>query len=59
MPLALRVERIVDNELPVEDVVVAQTKGTETERHPAQAFTRRVRVRGMGISGADNFTEQQ
>jgi hypothetical protein len=44
---ALSIERVVDDKLPCQDLVVAQAKRTEAVRDPAQTFAGWVGVRRM------------
>ena len=59
LPLALSVERVIDDELLREDVLIAQTKSIEAEGDPAQALARRMRICWVRVRGPDDFREQK
>jgi hypothetical protein len=57
-PLALDIERIVNNELLFEDFLVAQAEGAKSERHPPQPLAGWVWAGRVRVCGTDGFTQQ-
>jgi hypothetical protein len=55
---AFREECLVDDEFALENFVIGQTKLSEPAGNPAQAFSGGMRFGRAGISGSDNFAEQ-
>src|SRR5262249_52032866 len=55
---ALGVERVVDDELMLQDLVIRQTEKPESGRDPAQPFARDVRARRMAVGGADDLSQE-
>ena len=49
------VKRVIDDELTVEEFVVAQAERAESERDPAQAFSGWMRIYGVRVSSANDF----
>ena len=54
---ALSVKRVIDDELTVEDFVVAQAERAESERDPAQTFSGWMRIYGVRVSSANDFAK--
>ena len=57
-PLALHIERIIDDELAVENFVVAEAQRTKAVGNPAQSFAGRMRIRWVRLCGAHKLAEQ-
>jgi len=55
---AFRIKRVVNNKLPLKNLVVRQSECPKTARDPTQTFTSGVRISWMRISRADNFAEK-
>ena len=58
LALALGEQGIVNDELPLKDLVITEVKGAEAMRNPAKALAGRMRIRRPGISCTNNLGEK-
>jgi len=54
---ALSIESVVDDELALQNVMIAQAEGTEAVSDPAQALASEMRVAGVRVRGSNDLRQ--
>lgn len=56
--LTLRIQRVINHELAIQDLVIGEPQRSESVRDPTQSFASRMRIGGVGVRGTHDFSEQ-